>query len=139
MVSECVPTNRGLYGLALDSDPRFPFYQISKEIEEFVSGKDPKYAWDRANRTDALTPEQQQILKQRGVLSPDQIHGLATKTRNAVVPSAGSGRSEGEIALRATCHSDYVDEEEAKKIQAEKLVQVDVRPVLNIRKNDPVI
>ena len=34
-------TSRTLPGLALDSDPRFPFYQISKEIEESSDGEGP--------------------------------------------------------------------------------------------------
>ena len=40
--------------------------RISKEIVEFISGKDEAYAWDKPKVTDALTPEQRQILEQRG-------------------------------------------------------------------------
>ena len=36
--------------------------RISKEIVEFVSGKDEDYAWDRAKVSEALTPDQQEIL-----------------------------------------------------------------------------
>ena len=46
-----------------------------------------------------------------GVLSPQEVHRLASKTREAV--RAGDGK--------AACHSDLVDDEAARKIQAEKL------------------
>ena len=84
--------------------------RISKEIQEFASGKDSEYAWERVKRSEALTGEQRQILEQRGVLSPEEIHRLASKTRGSV------GENE---AGKATCHSDYVaDEEEARRLQA---------------------
>ena len=86
--------------------------RISKEIEEFASGKDDEYAWDKAKVTAALTVEQQEILHQRSVLSPEEIHRLAAKTRKAVVPGRGA---------KAACHSDSVDAETARKIQDEKL------------------
>jgi phosphomethylpyrimidine synthase len=62
----------------------------------------------------ALTPEQEEILQKRGVLSPEEIHKLASKTKKAVGAEAGKG----------DCHSDYVAPETAKKIQDEKLVQI---------------
>ena len=77
--------------------------RISKEISSFVSGKDERFAWDKAKVTDALTPEQAAILQKRGVLSPDEIHRLAAKTRAAV------GATEG----KAVCHSDVADDETA--------------------------
>ncbi|MFP6763926.1 MAG: phosphomethylpyrimidine synthase ThiC, partial [Planctomycetaceae bacterium] len=52
--------------------------RISKEIEMFVSGKDEEYAWDKAKVTEALNDEQLLVLEARGVLSPDEIHKLAS-------------------------------------------------------------
>ena len=84
--------------------------RISKEIQEFQSGKDEEYVREKVMKSAALTSEQRQILEQRGVLSPEEIHRLASKTREAV-----SGDEEG----RAACHSDYVeDAEEARRVQA---------------------
>jgi len=83
--------------------------RISKEIQQFASGKETEYAWDRVTKSAALTEEQRQILEQRGVLSPDEIHRLASKTRRSV------GEDD---AGKASCHSDYVsDEEEARHHQ----------------------
>ena len=81
--------------------------RISKEIEMFVSGKDEEYAWDKAKVTEALNSDQLAVLETRGVLSPDEIHKLASKTRKGM---------EAEAA-KASCHSDYVDDDEAKKLQ----------------------
>jgi phosphomethylpyrimidine synthase len=92
--------------------------RISKEIQEFTSGKEEKYAWDKPQKTAALTPDQQEILRQRGVLSPAEIHRLAGKTKAAVGAEKGK---------KAACHSDAADDETAKKVQ-EKLVQVSVSP-----------
>ena len=73
--------------------------RISKEIVEFASGKDPRYAWETAKQSGALTREQQEILEKRGVLSPAEIHELAGK-----------------------CHSDTVaDSDEAQRLQDEVL------------------
>jgi len=79
--------------------------RISKEIVEFASGKDPEYAVEAVRKTPALTGEQQAILKQRGVLSPDEIHKLTGKV----------GATDGH---KATCHSDYVDTDEAQALQS---------------------
>ncbi|MHC4589607.1 MAG: phosphomethylpyrimidine synthase ThiC, partial [Planctomycetota bacterium] len=86
--------------------------RISREIEEFASGKEPEFAWDKPEVTAALTPQQQEILRERGALSPDEVHRLATKTRQAI--QAGEGD-------KAACHSDVADAEAARKIQEEKL------------------
>ncbi|MEM6796673.1 MAG: thiamine biosynthesis protein ThiC, partial [Acidobacteriota bacterium] len=88
--------------------------RISKEIQEFASGKDEAYSWKKAKVSDALTDEQKQILEQRGVLSPDEIHRLASKTALSV-----RAKSTG----KATCHSDFVEAPEAQKIQAEKGIE----------------
>src|SRR5437762_1256254 len=88
--------------------------RVSKEIGEFVSGKAEGFerigAGAKAGapvKSSALTPEQQEILARRGVLSPEEIHRLASKTKKAVGAEAG----------KASCHSDYVDPEEAKRVQ----------------------
>ena len=110
--------------------------RISKEITEFISGKAEGFERIGAGgkpgapiKTAALTEDQQAILKARGVLSPEEIHKLAAKTKTAV----------GAIEAKASCHSDYVDPDAAKKLQESKLVQVDVRPALGIAKEDRVV
>jgi phosphomethylpyrimidine synthase len=117
--------------------------RISKEIQEFASGKDADYQRVGAGgktgaplRSAPLTPEQRAILEKRGVLSPEEVHRLASK---------GGKRSstlEGASA-KPPCHSDHVDAETARRIQNEKgspkAVQVDVRPALGIGKEDRVI
>jgi len=82
--------------------------RISKEIEMFVSGKDEEYAWDKAKVTEALNEEQLTVLEARGVLSPEEIHKLASKVRQTVETNEDG---------KAGCHSDYVDDEQAKKLQ----------------------
>ncbi len=89
--------------------------RISKEIQDFASGKDDAYAWDKPVRSAALTPEQRTILEQRGTLPPAEIHRLASKTKRAV------GADEG---AKADCHSDYVAPETAQSIQQENLVRI---------------
>jgi phosphomethylpyrimidine synthase len=88
--------------------------RISKEIAEFDSGKTADLQQARALKSAALSPEQREILEKRGVLSPEEIHKLASKTRKAVEASDG----------KASCHSDYVDDGVAERIQAERLVQL---------------
>jgi len=88
--------------------------RISKEIVEFDSGKTADLQKARALKSPALSPEQREILEKRGVLSPEEIHKLASKTRKAVEASDG----------KASCHSDYVDDGVAERIQAERLVQL---------------
>jgi phosphomethylpyrimidine synthase len=82
--------------------------RISKEITQFVSGKEEGYAWDKPALSAALTPEQQAILEKRGVLSPAEIHRLASKTRDEM------GAAPGE---KASCHSDVTSDEEAERLQ----------------------
>ncbi len=91
--------------------------RISKEIVEFASGKEAEYQWDRATVSAALSPEQQAILQQRGVLSPAEIHRLASKVRGAVSP----------VDDKAECHSDYVDSAEAQRIQQSRLEIVELK------------
>lgn len=85
--------------------------RISKEIQEFASGKAKEFEWEKAKVTAALTPEQREILEKRGVLSPDEIHRLASKTKKSVGAEDGKGN----------CHSDFVDAEVAKNIQVVQL------------------
>jgi phosphomethylpyrimidine synthase len=94
--------------------------RISKEITEFVSGKDDAYAWDRPRVTAALSAEQRAILEQRGVLSPQEIHRLASKTREAM------GAAPGE---KAACHSDGADPRRAQSLQAVALDPVTLEPL----------
>jgi phosphomethylpyrimidine synthase len=82
--------------------------RISKEITQFVSGKDARYAWEKPTRSAALTQEQRTILEQRGVLSPDEIHRLAGKTRSAMGAARGH---------KAACHSDLAADAEARELQ----------------------
>ncbi|GMV25807.1 MAG: hypothetical protein AMXMBFR58_18380 [Phycisphaerae bacterium] len=137
--------------------------RISKEIQEFASGKAEGFERVGAGgkvgapvKSAALTPEQQEILAKRGVLSPDEIHKLASKTKKQMAgrgegekasrhqgaeASREEGPLEGEHGGKLSCHSDYVDPETAKRMQAEKagrevLVQVDVRPALGIAKDE---
>jgi len=85
--------------------------RISKEIVQFVSGKDASYAWEKPKVSAALTAEQREILERRGVLSPDEIHRLATKTRRAMGAEAG----------KAACHSDHTDDGQARRLQSERI------------------
>ncbi|MCC6682195.1 MAG: phosphomethylpyrimidine synthase ThiC [Phycisphaeraceae bacterium] len=96
--------------------------RISKEIQDWASGKAPEMERGKPKISAALTPEQQRILKDRGVLSPEQIHALAHKGKKAV------------------CHSDNVaDTDEAKKVQEQVLVQLDTRAAHGLSKQDSVI
>jgi phosphomethylpyrimidine synthase len=88
--------------------------RISKEIVEFASGKSEDHQRERVLKSPALTPAQREILEKRGVLSAEEIHRLASKTRRAV---------QGEEA-KAACHSDVAPAAEAERIQAQRLVQL---------------
>ncbi len=112
--------------------------RISKEIQEFASGKADGFERVGADgqvgkpvKSAALTEEQQRILEQRGYLKPEEIHKLASKVKKNATPLSDDGK--------AACHSDYVDADEAQKLQETELVQVDVRPALGIGKEDRVV
>ncbi len=79
--------------------------RISKEINEFYSGKDEEsQPAKKAIASPGITAGGAEILKQRGVLSQEEIHKLAHKGKKAV------------------CHSDVVkDAEEAKLVQINTL------------------
>ncbi len=90
--------------------------RISKEIQEFASGKDGDFAWDKPKQSAALTTEQQEILEKRGNLSPEEIHKLAHKGK------------------KADCHSDVVAEPEKAK-----LVQINTLKAHGVAVNEAVI
>ena len=85
--------------------------RISKEIVQFVSGKDAAYRREGPRVSDALTPEQRAILERRGVLEPAEIHRLASKTRQRMGAERGN---------KAACHSDQTDPETARHLQSEE-------------------
>ena len=84
--------------------------RISKEISEFVSGKDDAYAWQSPKVSAALSSEQRAILEKRGVLTAGEIHRLASKTREKVGAERGH---------KAECHSDVAGDAEARRLQGE--------------------
>ena len=75
--------------------------RISREIQEFASGKSADYAWDKPEVSGALTPDQAETLRQRGNLSPEEIHRLAAKNRSAAKP---------------VCHSDLANDQTAREL-----------------------
>ncbi|MFT7579863.1 MAG: phosphomethylpyrimidine synthase [Myxococcota bacterium] len=89
--------------------------RISKEIVEFQSGKAEGFARDRVLKSPGLTIEQRSVLEARGVLTPEEIHKLAAKTKSAVGVQAET---------KATCHSDVAESETAHALQAERLGDV---------------
>jgi phosphomethylpyrimidine synthase len=106
--------------------------RISKEIQEFASGKDADYVWDKPKISEALTEQQREILEQRGVLEPAEIHRLAAKTKQVV------GATDG----RAACHSEVTATEEAKDLQNQtgvNTVQLGMREVTGIPDHDSVL
>ncbi|MCC6623257.1 MAG: phosphomethylpyrimidine synthase ThiC [Deltaproteobacteria bacterium] len=92
--------------------------RISKEIQEFTSGKAEGFARARVLRSPALTDDQRAVLERRGVLPPEEIHRLASKTKKAVV-DGGS---------KAACHSDVAADDDAVRIQAERLLGASIDP-----------
>ena len=105
--------------------------RISKEIQDWASGKADGMDRGKPVKSAALTEEQQEILKQRGYLKPEEIHKLASKAKGRITTKDESGK--------ASCHSDFVDGDEAKKIQDESFVQLDTRPAHGLSKEDSVI
>jgi phosphomethylpyrimidine synthase len=89
--------------------------RISKEIAEFSSGKAEGFARERVLKSPALSEEQRALLEKRGVLPPEELHRLASKTKKAV------GATSGE---KASCHSDVASAEAARALQADKLVEL---------------
>ena len=79
--------------------------RISKEITDFYSGKDEAaQPAKRALASPGVTEAGADVLRQRGVLSPEEIHNLAHKGK------------------KAACHSDNVnDPDQAKLVQLNTL------------------
>jgi phosphomethylpyrimidine synthase len=121
--------------------------RISREIQEFASGKAEGFERGRPVRSAALTPEQQEILRQRGVLSEQTVRRLGTKGGGGRASGGredcGSDTPQGDRSPPATgkpaCHSDHADAETARRLQDERLVNVDVRPAMGIAKEDRII
>ena len=88
--------------------------RISKEIAEFDSGKADGFQRGRVLPGPALNAEQRALLERRGVLSPEEIHRLASKTRRGVAAEPGH---------KAACHSDLASATAAHELQ-ENLVQL---------------
>ncbi len=107
--------------------------RISKEIQDWASGKADGYDRGRTKKSPGLTEEQQDILTKRGNLSPQEVHELAAKAKGKL-KAAGAIDEDG----KASCHSDYVDPDQAKAVQS-KLVQLDTREAHGISKNDSLI
>ncbi len=89
--------------------------RISKEIQEFASGKDEDFVRLRVKKSPGLSPQQQEILRTRGHLPPEEIHRLAARTRVAVGPS------ETDDENTAACHSTRTSAPEAQSIQGQRL------------------
>jgi len=87
--------------------------RISKEIVEFASGKDAASQRAKVLRSPALTAEQRAMLEKRGVLPPEELHRLASKTKQAVGADAHH---------KAACHSDLADDGQAQRIQEATLI-----------------
>jgi phosphomethylpyrimidine synthase len=79
--------------------------RISKEIQEFASGKDEdSQPAKRATRSTGVSEAGVEVLQQRGNLTPEQIHALAHKGK------------------KAACHSDNVAQaDDAKVVQLNTL------------------
>ena len=109
--------------------------RISKEISEWDSGKAEGFERGRTVKSAALNEEQQRILEQRGNLSPAEIHKLAAKAKGKLVPADEEGK--------ASCHSDFVEDDEAAKEVAPKeaaaLVQLDTSEAHGLSKRDSLI
>ena len=84
--------------------------RISKELMELDSGKADGFQRERVLKSPALSDAQREILESRGVLSPDEIHQLASKTR---------GRMGASVGEKAGCHSDGTEPARAQSMQGE--------------------
>jgi phosphomethylpyrimidine synthase len=82
--------------------------RISKEIQEFDSGKAEGVQRGKVVRTTELSLAGRSLLAERGVLAPEAIHRLADKTREQVGARPGH---------RGGCHSEIADDDGARRIQ----------------------
>ena len=109
--------------------------RISKEIKDWASGNAEGFARNGDGRTvksEALTPDQQKILEQRGYLSPEEIHKLAAKKKKKVA-------AEQDEAQGPSCHSDYLDPDQAEQLRQQELVQLNTAEAHGLNKHDSVI
>jgi phosphomethylpyrimidine synthase len=86
--------------------------RISKEITQFISGTEEEYAWEQPKISAALTDEQKEILRKRAVLTPKELHRLASKTRDAM----GAGEES-----KAACHSELMESDDAQDLQSQSV------------------
>jgi phosphomethylpyrimidine synthase len=87
--------------------------RISKSVTEFASGKAAGMAHEsEAGPDQPLTPEQLQILEQRGATDPDRLRALATQAKPAVGAKPGG---------KPRCHSDYASPTEANAAERDSL------------------
>ncbi|MFO0746411.1 MAG: phosphomethylpyrimidine synthase [Myxococcota bacterium] len=86
--------------------------RISKEIQEFTSGKAVGFEREKVLKSPGLSPDQRAVLEKRGVLPAEEIHRLASKTKKAV----------GAEGHKAVCHSDVAEPDKALAIQSERLL-----------------
>jgi len=108
--------------------------RISKEIQDWASGTAEGFERGKTVKSDALSPEQQAILNQRGYLKPEEIHKLASKKKKQVAQE-----TEGEES--PSCHSDFVDPEDAKALKAaeqQELVQLNTAEAHGLSKHDSI-
>jgi len=101
--------------------------RISKEIQEFASGKADGFARVGKDgkaggviQSAALTVEQKEILEKRGYLNPDEIHKLASKTKKVMLTSSAKEGNTDEDPDAPSCHSDYVDSITAQRLQIKR-------------------
>ena len=81
--------------------------RISKEIVEFASGKDASYAWEKAKVSAALTTNSSRSWRSAASSAP---------TKSIAWPPR-PGKSMHAERDKASCHSDYVDADEARRLQ----------------------
>ena len=86
--------------------------RISREINEFSSGKDPRFDWSTPLKSPALNAEQREILERRGILPVEEIVRLASKTARAVGATAGT---------KSACHSDVADANTAQRLHQDRV------------------
>ncbi len=98
--------------------------RISKEIQEFASGKADGFARVGKDgkaggviQSAALTLEQKEILERRGYLNPEEIHKLASKTKKVMLTTS---TTKDDAEAQPSCHSDYVDPDTAKALQTKR-------------------
>ncbi len=97
--------------------PRLVLRAHLQEINEFTAARPRASRAEKVMKSPALTPDQREILEKRGVLPPEELHRLASKT--AAIVGAEKGN-------KASCHSDIADDSRAQQIQ-EQLVQLRVK------------